>query len=129
MSDPSPDTNPYEAVSIRVDKDRRSDKRILEFYLRHRSINPTLATMIGQHTCVWLIQIYGGIAAILFTFILVGCSDVRYLVIGLIAGSMIRDVVMCRQTVHRWPLYRDVLNWERIEQQLDLPGDDVGKAT
>jgi hypothetical protein len=84
MSPRSPRTNPYESVSSCDYQSRRIDKRVRR-------------AMIGHHIGVWLVQMDVGIAASLFASNIVGCTDVAFLVIGLIAGSIIRDIAICRR--------------------------------
>jgi hypothetical protein len=84
----SPRTNPYESVSSCDYQSRGIDQR-------------ARLAMIGRHIGVWLVQMDVGIAASLFASNVLGCTDVAFLVIGLIAGSIIRDISICRHAVAR----------------------------
>jgi hypothetical protein len=102
------------------------DLKALEFYWLHREHSPSLAYMLSRYFLQWtrlflVIAVFCGLMYVAlapdFMFYLV------VLLLGLLVGVVARDVAYARSVVHRWPLFRRVVDWDKVGDLLGRPRD------
>ncbi|MCH8922008.1 MAG: hypothetical protein IIA67_02530 [Planctomycetes bacterium] len=133
---PSPD-NPYQSpppeTTIEAELAEgltRRQRTTLQFYLKYREPPPTVMGLAAMSVGRWL-------ALMVLTSIVFSCAlgvvmlidasltVVLFLIglmIGMCLGAAARDAGIFRNFVHVWPVLRDVLNWQRIEERLGEDG-------
>jgi len=106
-------TNPYEAP--RSDQAALSERKFASRLLALRDSGVTLGTLYRMQVkaIVFLFLILGaGIGYFAWFDILPGV----YLMSGLLAGTLLRDLGLMRLQVKMWPMQNQVLDWRKVER-------------
>lgn len=121
---PTPAVNPYatpvDAIVAPGNRGRLSavERRLLTAYMKYREQSPRLAQLIGQSMPGWGAVILLEIALLLVLTLFFGVEAIQpavLLLVGITIGMISRDVGILRRFQHIWPLFHDLLNWERVE--------------
>jgi hypothetical protein len=93
-------------------------RRTLRFYALYRTENPTTLDVLRYNAWLW---VYWWIVTVCTYLLLdrwvsptvaVACSAV-------LAGAALRDLRYCHSVARRWPRMRELLDWEKVEQELE----------
>ena len=125
--------NPFRSPEVPVDAIALSpltpmQRRVLEFYWKHREHQPSWRSMLLRWLRLWSLALLGYGVAIGVGYLLIPkvwpWDDVlpHFVAVFLIAlamGGMFRDITYLRQTTHIWPILQDVLDWDKVAARLD----------
>jgi hypothetical protein len=104
----------------------RYQRWILALYGRHRG-GPLPATSLlrqGLPAYVLAVCSLGGCAMLAY---LIGWPSVALVLLGIPLGAFWREVDGLRELRRIWPVYREIIAWERVEGL--LVGEDHQRAT
>lgn len=93
-------------------------KRTLLFFNSFNSAPPTVRRQLSFNWIAWaLLLILGAISCV--ALLVPGLEAAGYLLIGMILGAFFRDIGRYRAIVRVWPVYREIINWQRVSELLD----------
>jgi hypothetical protein len=93
-------------------------KKTLEFFHSCRSKPPTIGRQLGFNWFAWVPLLVVGVLGCL-VLLTPGFEKVGWLWVGLIAGAFARDIGRFRGVVSVWPVYKEIINWQRVSDLLD----------
>jgi len=116
QSDASAERKPF-VVDARV-------RRYLRFFHEHRDKPITAMTILRSYGWIWLFY------AILLAYILVvnllnSADNVPAAAVGFIIGAILRDATHASRMARAWPVYREVLDWNKIDRLLNEDGSAI----
>jgi hypothetical protein len=91
--------------------------KTLQFYHLFRGETPTIRRWMAFNWFAWLPLLAIGFVGFLLTF--VPGTVFGWLVIGMAAGAFFRDVGRARSMERVWPLYLEIINWQRVTELLE----------
>ena len=91
--------------------------KTLQAYLDLRSDNGSVLGQMRRNTWVFIYQLVRLVIGVPIAFLI----DARFgiLVLGLILGTVIRDIQFFIQRKRIWPVIAEVLDWQRIDDLLN----------
>jgi hypothetical protein len=93
-------------------------KKTLQFFHSCRSEPPTVGRQLSFNWFAWLLLLI--IAALGCVVLLTpGFANAGWLWIGLVAGAFGRDIGRYRGIVRVWPVYREIINWQKVSELLE----------
>ena len=96
----------------------RFQKKTLRFLDLFRTKRPTIVRQLRFNWFAWLplliIAVLGGV--ILLT---PGFEKAGWLYIGLAVGAFCRDIGRFIGVVRSWPVYQEIINWQRVSELLE----------
>lgn len=92
-------------------------RRTLRFYARYRAANPTVLDVLRYNAWLW---VYWWIIAVCAYLLLErwASTTIAMAVVAVFAGAALRDLRYCYSVARRWPWMRELLDWEKVEQEL-----------
>lgn len=94
--------------------------RILQLYKRFREEDPTTVGIFWGARRGWILNVTLTIMLIALAFALPDFPrGVGFLAIGIGVGQFLRDVGYARASAQQWPLFKGVINWQRVDELLD----------
>jgi hypothetical protein len=100
-------------------------RKLLKFYLQHRTTPPSVASVLRSFAVPWLMLAL--LAAASTWFIWAGWPVVAWLIIGTCAGAFLRDIGRIQILFRTWQVTRAALDWQRIQELLS--SDDSASAS
>ena len=93
-------------------------KKTLQFFNLFRAEPPTIVGQLRFNWFAWLPLL---IIAVLGCVVLLtpGFENAGWLWIGLVVGAFFRDIGRFRGLVRVWPVYKEIINWQRISELLE----------
>jgi hypothetical protein len=93
-------------------------KKTLQFFNLFRTEPPTIGRQLRFNWFAWLPLL---IIAVLGCVVLLtpGFENAGWLWIGLVVGAFFRDIGRFRGLVRVWPVYKEIINWQRISELLE----------
>jgi hypothetical protein len=94
-------------------KQLKAEKRIIATWMGYLQKDPTWSRLIWKSWKVFLFRIA---AIVLLAWLLLASqlTAPAYLVVGILIGSLIRDIEWFRNSAKIWPVVKTYLNWEKI---------------
>ncbi len=94
-------------------------RKTLEFFHSFRTAPPTIGRQLRFNWFAWLPLL---IIAVLGVIVLLtpGLANAGWLWLGLVVGAFLRDIGRFRQLVRVWPIYKEIINWQRVSELLEL---------
>ncbi|MCE9554056.1 MAG: hypothetical protein K8T91_11865 [Planctomycetes bacterium] len=125
--------NPYSAPEVPIEAITLTpltpmQRRVLEFYLKHREQQPSWRGMLWRWLRLWSVALLGYGMAIGGAYFLIPkvwpWDDalphfVAIFLCALAMGGMFRDITYLRQTTHIWPVLQDILDWDKVAARLE----------
>ena len=115
------DENPFQAQGSEVAEPRpdRTRRRVLTFYWQHRDGKMQFISLLRPMALRW--GIYGlYLAAVTWIVLKMSIDGTAWgLATGFILGAMLRDFTLLRRTWQVWPTLHSVLDWAKIEREMD----------
>jgi hypothetical protein len=113
--------NPYQSPLYNVPPARLlpAHRAALMFYWEHRHRPPTLGRFVVQYRRVWLLTVLICLAA--FALLLLLSQDFELALLGssvVLVASLARDLMHMRAAVRFWPVFSQVLAWDKVEAKL-----------
>ena len=91
----------------------RLQRKTLQFFDTFRSATPTVGRQLRFNWFAWLPLLAVIAVAVVVAFI-PGLVNVGLLWIGLAVGALSRDIGRFRGLARVWPVYKEIINWERV---------------
>ena len=94
-------------------------RRYLRFFHEHRDKPITAMTMLRSYGWIWLL--YAILVAYVLVVSLLNSADnlAAAAAVGFIIGAVLRDATHASRMARAWPVYREVLDWNKIDRLLD----------
>lgn len=92
----------------------KTHRKLLKFYIQHRTTPPTLSSVLRSFALSWSLLALMGAAST--WFIWAGWPVVAWLYIGVCAGAFLRDISRIHLLFRTWPMLHAVLDWERAQE-------------
>lgn len=93
--------------------------RTLELYAEFHRAPPTVSSLWRKNVKPHLmLSLIAGCAAASSWFLL-EMPAIIFLVIGLAAGSLLRDYGRIKQTVQSWPVLEQIIDWDQVNGLLN----------
>jgi hypothetical protein len=91
-------------------------RRLLKFYLQHRTTPPSIGSVLRSFAVPWLVLalLAGGST----WFIWAGWPAIAWLFIGACAGAVLRDIGRIQLLCRTWPVTQTSLDWQRVQELL-----------
>jgi hypothetical protein len=91
--------------------------KTLRAFNRFRNQSSTLGRLIALNwsTCLRLVII----GAVGYAVTLVLLPVAGWIIIGIAAGSLCRDIARFRGTVRSWAVYKEIINWQKVTDLMD----------
>jgi hypothetical protein len=89
------------------------------FYWEHRNHPPTLGRFLVQYRRVWLLTVL--ICLVAFLLLLLVSQDLHLALLAssvVLVASLARDLMHMRAAIRFWPVFSDVLAWDKVEAKL-----------
>jgi len=93
-------------------------RQMLEQFRAYRGIRPGVGFFIRLNLWRYLLLVVAAVVAFLLLLFL-GAGGSAYLVLGLVAGALLRDFALFRRFKNTWPVTERVLDWERVSGLLE----------
>ena len=93
-------------------------RQTLEQYQANRGKRHGVGYFLRLNLGRYLLMIVAAVVAF-FLLRFLGVDGPAYLVLGLVAGALLRDFGLYRQFKERWPVVESVLDWQRIDSLLE----------
>jgi hypothetical protein len=96
----------------------RLQRKTLQYFHAFRSESPTVGRQLSFNWVAWLPLL---VVAVLGCIVLLapGFENVGWLWIGLVVGAFFRDIGRYRGIVRVWPVYQEIINWQRVSELLE----------
>ena len=94
-----------------------TQRRLLQFYNRHRSTPLSIGTVIRSHAPSWILMAITAVAS--YGLLKSEWPLFAGLYIGICGGAFLRDVSRLRTLFHTWPITRAVLDGDKVEKLLE----------
>jgi hypothetical protein len=91
----------------------------LMFYWEHREQPPTLSRFFVQYRRVWLLTVL--ICLVAFVLLLLFTQDLHLAIVGsfiILVASLARDLMHMRAAIGFWPVFSQVLAWDKVKEKL-----------
>jgi hypothetical protein len=101
-------------------------RQTLEQYRSYRGKRPGAVYFVRLN--LWRYVLLVGVAVVGFMVLLsLGVSAPAYLLLGLLAGALLRDYALFRRFKHSWPVVEGLLDWDRLNDLLEgkVPGEEA----
>jgi len=95
----------------------RSQIRLLRYYLDHRNQPPTVVDFLRKFGLVLLLWVAFAAASCWYCFSK-GMPEFAYVLIGLFAGAILREIRQLIWTMQVWPAAVAITDWRRVEELL-----------
>jgi preprotein translocase subunit Sss1 len=92
----------------------RFQLKTLRAFHSFRTERPTLTRLLAVNWSTVLQLAVIGVLGYLVALFLIPTAG--WVIIGISAGSLCRDIARFRATVRAWPLYREIINWPRVSE-------------
>ena len=93
-------------------------RKTLQFFDLFRSETPTVGRQLRFNWFAWIPLLIIALLGLLLLFT-PGFECGGWLWIGLVAGAFFRDIGRFRGLVRVWPVYREIINWQRVKELLE----------
>jgi hypothetical protein len=93
-------------------------RQTLEQYRAYRGNRPGVGFFVRLNLGRYLLSVVLALVAFLMAS-LAGATGLAYLVLGLLAGALLRDFGLLRRFGKTWPVTETALDWERIDDLLE----------
>jgi hypothetical protein len=93
-------------------------RQMLEQYRAYRGNRPGVGFFVRLNLWRYLLLVGAAVVAFLLLLFL-GAGGSACLVLGLVAGALLRDIALFRRFKNTWPVTERVLDWERIDYLLE----------
>ncbi len=92
-------------------------KKTLQYFESFSTETPTVIRQMRFNWFAWLPLLIIGVLGLLLLFT-PGFECAGWLWIGLVAGAVFRDIGRFRGIVRVWPVYREIIDWQRVKELL-----------
>ena len=93
-------------------------RQTLEQYKAHRGKRHGVGYFVRLNLWRYLLLVGAAVVAF-FLLRFLGVVGAAYILLGLVAGALLRDFGLYRQFKERWPVVEGLLDWERIDNLLN----------
>jgi hypothetical protein len=93
-------------------------RKTLQFLLLFFPIKPTIGRQLRFNWFAWLPLLALCAIGCIFAFTS-GLSSLGWWVIGMAVGAFSRDIGRFRLFVRVWPVYKEIINWQRVTELLE----------
>jgi hypothetical protein len=91
-------------------------RRLLKFYVQHRTTPPSVTSVLRSFAVPWIILAM--LAGASTWYIWAGVPIVAWLFIGACAGAFLRDIGRIQILFRTWPVLHASLDWQRVQDLL-----------
>jgi hypothetical protein len=104
----------------------KRQRALFRFYRDYRQIPPSFLDLMPRSLKgeLLLVAFFGTSAALCY---LANDYPFMMLMMGMLLGALARDIGNNMRTLQIWPVFVQVLNWDRIDMMLDQ-GPEEGRA-
>jgi len=94
------------------------EQEVLNLYQKYRHSPPNLFQLVGLNLKRYFFMLIVTALAIGLLAAL-NWPNLIFLLLGLMLGTLLRDIATFRQFVKTWPVTKSVLDWQEIARRLD----------
>jgi hypothetical protein len=102
-------------------------RKTLQFFQLFHSEKPTIGRQLIFNWFAWLPLLASVAVASIFAFT-PAFANMGWWMIGVAVGAFGRDIGRFRQFVRVWPVYKEVVNWQRVSELLESNEKDQPQA-
>jgi hypothetical protein len=93
-------------------------RKTLLYFHSFSSASPTIGRQLAFNWFAWLslliLAMIGCVVLLIPGYAAAGC-----LWLGIVVGAFFRDIGRYRGVVRVWPVYREIINWQRVSELID----------
>ena len=116
--------NPYQAnTQVAISRaDAKFFIRTLTIYKKYRGSEMPVLDLIGYYLVRWMISgvfMLLPIGLLQWSFPADSFRLLFAVIAGMFVGQVLRDIYHCRVTNRLWPVIRKVIDWDRLDAQIE----------
>jgi hypothetical protein len=104
----------------------KQDLLLLKFYQKYRSKEPTLPRLLMRQSLNFVVLVAACVGIWLLATAPGGSREYGWGVIGLLSGIIFNRLNRAVLLWQRWPLMREIINWQRVEELVQQRQNPVG---